>query len=166
MRTVRDLVLCSWRRHEYIWAITSRYRLHDQLIARISRRLRLCYSTRDDATVCGLRRLRLTVRRVADTVRDAIATITARHDCATRNRNENTCFFRTVAKCGGKSTQVKRSWAELGAGARDCDGRGTALDSDKKRNVQGDDHYAEDEQWIASATVESWQLAAGWDWGQ
>ena len=44
---------CSWRRNECIRTITSRYFLHDQLIARISRHLRLWSSKRDDATICG-----------------------------------------------------------------------------------------------------------------
>ena len=34
--------------------------IHDQLIVRISRNLRLCYSTRDDATVCNSSRHRQT----------------------------------------------------------------------------------------------------------
>ena len=49
--------------------------------------------TREDATVCGFRQYRLTVRQVADTVRVAISTITARHVCVTRNRNETSSFL-------------------------------------------------------------------------
>ena len=33
MYTVRDLVLCSWRRHKCVRAIASRYLLHGQLVA-------------------------------------------------------------------------------------------------------------------------------------
>ena len=81
MRTVLDLVLCSQRRPECIRAITGRYLLQDHFVARISRGLRLWSSTRDDATVSGSWRRRLTVHRIANMVRDTVAAVTARHDC-------------------------------------------------------------------------------------
>ena len=90
-----------WRRHECIRAITSRYYLHDQLIARILKNLRLWSSKRDDPTICGSWRCRFTVRRVADAVRDTIATLATRHDCTTRNWNEYSCFHPDLCEMRG-----------------------------------------------------------------
>ena len=143
LRTVRDFVLCSWRRHECARAIASRYFLHEQLVAWISRRLQLWFSTRGDATVSGLRRRLLTFRRVADTVYDTIATITTRHDWTTRNRNEkSSCLpdWREMRRKLGYSIGSRKvrlgglradaSDCDSGTGATlDCDGRGPALDS-------------------------------------
>ena len=48
--------------------------------------------------------------------------------------NRTRAFFKIGARCEGKSAKGQRGWAELGAGASDCDGRKTVVDSvDAKR---------------------------------
>ena len=51
------------------------------------------FDNRRYSSFCDSRPLWLTVRRVASTDHDAIATITAPHDCSTRNQNEYWSFL-------------------------------------------------------------------------